>query len=403
MKQSSNKPTKKDTKKTLRNIAIIFAVGLILIFVSIGVEGMDISSRLIVVGIGVDYDKTAQEYIATSEVLSPGSGSDQNTSTSSSFFMSRGKTMSDTIFNLYEQTGLQPSLGQCQLLLLGEDLYTETSIKHVITYFHSLESFIDNAVVLCTKGSAHELMQSKLPIGQSVSFTISGIVHQSGEKVATPKSYLGPFMLKQIQLGNSDILNLVEYVSQESPANQKQTEEPIGSYKITQVIGFKSFEMIKEFTEEETFGYTVLEEDLIGQSYVVKRFEETAHEDSMSTAVITDKQVDIEVEKDEENNFSVKIKAGIGLQSLRRGYWGKEGSFHPILEKNLTDEQVEQAKVQIGEQVGAIVKATKEKNIDLLGILRMFEIKYGKDFRDNYSDLDLSEVEFSIEISAKET
>lgn len=396
---------KKNLQKTAKRVALIFLVGIILIVISTGIKGLYIKDRSIIVGVGIDYEVDSEEYVLTSEILTPSTGNGGEIGTFSKFFVTRAKTMGQAVLEIYKQTGNQPSLGQCQTILLGESLYTNENIKHCLSYFNTLESVIDSATLCCTKGNAHDLMQSKLPTDQSVSFTISQLVQGSGENTSVVNTNLNEFILNQITLGNAGVLNMVEYIPQESPANKQSEEDIVGSYSLSTLGAFKNFNFVVLLDEDQATAYTLLKSHSVGQSYVVKSMEVDKNESTMLTMVVNDKKENIRVNQTgnlDEEKFEVTLSINVGASALLRGYWGREGDFYPVLESAVKPEHLEQLQEQVTEQINSLVKLIKENNIDILNVYRTFEIKYGKEWQEKINDVNLDEMDYKIEFSAHE-
>lgn len=164
---------------TLKRTAIILAVGVALILLSSLFGGKDISSRSIVLGIGLDYDTDSEIYNITAEVVSPHENNETSNVQFSKLIEGSGPTPEEAVYDIFTRLGRIPSLGQCLIVLLGQDLYENIPVDSAVTFFSYLNSFKDSSLVCCVKGKAMDIMQNKLPVGKSFSFSLTELLGSS--------------------------------------------------------------------------------------------------------------------------------------------------------------------------------------------------------------------------------
>ena len=228
-----------------RNKYIRYAVAVVLLLVvALSFSGQDISSREIIVGVAVDYDNASKQYQICAEVVSPGGGQNQQTGTFSKFITGEGSTMEQAFTNMYSQTGMTPSLGQCQILALGKSLYTSVNLKNVLAYFVTYDSFKDNSNVCCIDGEAKQLIETQMPLSKSLSLTLAQLFADKGETVGTISHTVNDFVKKQMEQKMCACANLVRFIAQPQPIDEQNTVENQGSYDCQQQVVFKDFNYV---------------------------------------------------------------------------------------------------------------------------------------------------------------
>ena len=128
----------------LKRLAIVLVVLGIIALASASFTGSEVLNRAIIIGLGVD--GTEDEVIVTAEVVSPGNGSEQ-VGTFSKTVTATGNSIAQAIEQVAEKTGKEASLGQCLILILGEDFYTTQDSSDIIDYFMNSDSFRESAIV----------------------------------------------------------------------------------------------------------------------------------------------------------------------------------------------------------------------------------------------------------------
>lgn len=386
----------------VKRILILILVGALLLLLSTSIIGQDISARAIVLGVGIDWDEENQQYIATTEIVSPGGGSDQQVGTFSKIIEGKGVTVAYALNDIYAQTGRRTSLGQCQILLLGESLYKNTDLRQTLPYFIRSETFKDSASLCCTVGEANALMKTQLPFAGSISFTLVELLKDAGQLVAVPAITLNRFVQSQLILSRSGAINLIEYKKSSDQQQDQSNSHPQGTYKCGNVAVFRDNRYVTSLDENDSLAYTLIGTDCIGQLFPVTNQTDNPLEPPKICTVLTNKSIDLAV-NDDNGQKQVTVVLKTKVHSLLNGYQGEEGIFHPKWTGNLTDDMLQQTKSQIISLLDGFFQKQNEYDFDIVNIHKVFEMKYGTQWGEQFGELPFEQFTVSYDIKVEET
>ena len=382
-----------------KNKYVRYAVAVALLFVvSLSFSGQDISSREIIVGVAVDYDQEHKLYQVGAEVVSPGGGQNQQTGTFSKFLEGKGSTMEQAFTNMYAQTGMTPSLGQCQILALGKSLYTSVNLKNVLAYFITYDSFKDNSNVCCIDGDAKQLIETQMPLSKSLSLTLTQLFADKGETVGTISHTVNDFVKKQMEQTRCACANLISFIPQDQPIVEQNVTENQGSYDCQRQGVFKDFAYVTTLNAQQSTGYTLLNKGSLGQIFIVSNSDASGYQPTITTVGIADKKVD-GVCKHVDGKYCYDVSVDVLVRSVRTGQISKGGLLFPKSQPLLNEQILQQAKQQITEDVNAFLDMQNKCNVDVIGCYQSFYAKY-KDKWD--PTLPVKDVAFFLNVTVAE-
>ena len=382
-----------------KNKYIRYAVAAILLLVvALSFSGQDISSREIIVGVAVDYDQPNHLYQVCAEVVSPGGGQDQQTGTFSKFITGEGATMEQAFTNMYAQTGMTPSLGQCQILALGKSLYTSVNLKNVLAYFITYDSFKDNSNVCCIDGDAKDIIQTQMPLSKSLSLTLAQLFADKGETVGTISHTVNDFVKKQMEQTMCACANLVSFLPDTQPIVEPNTTPAQGSYDCQRQVVFKDFSYVATLNQQQSRGYTLLKKGSLGQIFIVSNDDADGYQPIIATVGIADKKVDATCNQ-VDGAYCYNIDMDVLVRSVRTGQISKGGLLFPKSQPLLTKQILQQAKQQIQDDVHAFFKAQQANDVDVIDCYQHFYAKYKSSWD---ATLPLSAINFTVNVTVKE-
>ena len=382
-----------------RNKYIRYAVAVVLLLVvAISFSGQDISSREIIVGVGVDYDQASGSYQVCAEVVSPGGGQSQQTGTFSKFITGEGSTMEQAFTNMYSQTGMTPSLGQCQILALGKSLYTSVNLKNVLAYFVTYDSFKDNSNVCCIDGEAKHLIETQMPLSKSLSLTLAQLFADKGETVGTISHTVNDFVKKQMEQKMCACANLVSFISQPQPVQESNTTQSQGSYDCQRQVVFKDFNYVTTLDSQQSKGYTLLKNGSLGQVFVVSNHQADGYQPKITTVGIADKKIETTC-KQSQDGYLYNIDINVLVRSVRTGQISKGGLLFPKSQPLLNDEILSQAQQQAVQDINAFLRAQQTFDVDVIDCYQHFYAKY-KDKWD--AALPVQSINFHLSVTMRE-
>ena len=303
-------------KNTTRYYIVVVLVFFFL-FLSGDFGLVDVQKTAIVMAVGIDREDDT--FILTSQIAVP-QASKQGDATQTVQLVSRGKTVADAFDEINAKTGWYPKLVFCHLLILGEKT-TEQNVFEALDFFLLDEYMPDNCLVATCEGVAKDLLNVTALVDPSGSLAIQKVLSQHAQRVGTAMpSTLREFAIGYFSDAKSGFLPVVKtqpqqekiqgengqagqggesggqnggqngssggspsgspsggqsgsssgggQSGQKSQSGNSETDKPVFSASETALFvgGIKK----DVFTEEETFAYNAVKNDLKLASYTVK-------------------------------------------------------------------------------------------------------------------------------------
>ena len=367
-----------------KRIGIVLLVVAAVAIVAGSFKGSDVLDRAIILGLGVDADKNGG-IILTAEVVSPGNGTEQ-VGTFSKNVTVRGETINVAIQNIAEVTGKEASLGQCVVLVLGQEYYETVDFGDLTEYFINHHSFKESAVICCCEGSAREFFNKGNALSQSMSLAIATALLDQAEKIAVTNNSLLQYARSQNELDRSGFLNKVSFV----PSDNKDAQLPdkeMGYIGYREICVFRANRYVVGLDEQLVKGMSLFLPDTDGETFV--SFEDVV----TRTVQVTNK--DVNIDPDGKGGFEVTIKL-----TVRYGRTDSEEVNGPISAKG--DKEIPQVILDdVAEQARYVAErflaAQAEYNFDLLDFHEAYRRKQG--YSISLADKPMSE--FPVKLTVK--
>lgn len=344
----------------LKRISFVLAVFAVAVVVSVGYKGNDILQRGIVLGVGVDAADGGVN--VTVEVVSPGNGSEE-VGTFSKTVTAFGKTVAEGLQSIAEKTGKETSLGQCVLIVYGEEMMRR-GFADEADYFIKSDSFKESTMVCCAKGSAQELLNKGDALSQSVSLSLADKLKDVAKSVALPSCDLLTFSRSQRELYRTGYLNFVRFES--TPyVNSDNSSQQQGYFVSEEVAVFKDNAFVGILTEAETNGLAVLSANVSGNVFTVE-------DGQLATLRVNTKSVSAQLD-----NGGVKLTVDIYVKLARTDSFGAGGKFTAKTESEISKNALQQAKSQAENFATAFLQKQFEWDVDLIGLHELFRQKFG--------------------------
>lgn len=369
----------------IKRLSIILLVVGVVALISSSFMGSEVLGRAIIIGIGIDGD--ADNVKVTAEVISPGNGSEQ-IGTYSKIVTATGRSVVEAIKKIAEKTGKEASLGQCLLLILGEEYFTETDFTDVLTYFIKSDSFRESAVVCCCQGSAEELMNKGVALSQSVSLALVTMMLDQAEKVGIPTNNLLKFSRSQRELDKTGFLNYVRFSVSQNQDSQNP-DKPQGYFLYKEAAVFKDNKFLCMLTEEETEGFALFQEDVLGESMVSKVSGEVL------TLNINDKKVGGKL-NGQEIEMEIKLSANLS----RTDSANESGSLTYKEKSDIPPEVLDDIKKQAEMLALNFLNKQIEHNFDIINLHEIIRQKQGNS--KELEELPAKEIPVKLKISIEE-
>ena len=347
----------------IKRVAIFIAVIGVALLIGASFKGSNILDRSIILGLGID--KAEDGITLTAEVVSPGNGSEQ-VGTFSKTVTAFGRSINEAIKNVAEVTGKEASLGQCVVLVLGQEYYETVDFSDLTEYFIQHDSFKESAIVCCCEGSAKDLLNSGNALSQSMSLAIATAMLDEAEKVAIASNTLLDFARSQNELHCTGFLNKIKF----EPSENKDSQAPDqtqGYISYREMAVFRKNVYVCALNAQEVDGMALFFAKLTGDIFV------TDVDGLLKTVKVNSKEVDQSTDK----NGGLKIKITLSVRLGRTDSDEVNGVFTAKKGKEIDPKVLEDVKKQATQLAEAFLAKQAEYDIDLIKLHETYRKKDG--------------------------
>ena len=346
----------------IKRLGIALVVIALLAVVMASFKGNKILERAIILGVGID--KGEEGLTLTAEVVSPGNGQEQ-VGTFSKTVTVNGATVGQAIQGVAEKTGKEASLGQCVVLVLGQEFYESEDFTDVIDYFSNHHSFKESAVICCCEGSAVELFNNSNALSQSVSLSIASMLLDEAEKVGISTNSLLQYARSQRELDKTGFLNKIKF----TPSENKDAQDPDktqGYFTYREMAVFRANTFVCDLSEQEVKGMSLFLTKLKGDSFV-------SDENGVKlTLQVNNKDVKQDLKGDE-----IDVEITLSVRFARTDSDDVSGVITAKKDKEIDEKMLESVQKQAVELAELFVQKQAEYNFDLLNFHEMVRQKEG--------------------------
>ncbi|MCH5156545.1 MAG: hypothetical protein J1G02_01555 [Clostridiales bacterium] len=348
----------------IKRVAIVLAVVVLVFVVGYSFKGSDILDRAIILGLGIDGTDDGGITL-TAEVVSPGNGTEQ-VGTFSKTVTVQGRAIAEAIQNVAEYTGKEASLGQCVVLVFGQDFYENVDFSATIEYFINHHSLKESAIICCCEGSAQDLFNNSDALSQSVSLSIATLMLDQAKKIGINSINLLKYARSQSELHCTGFLNKIKFV----PSENKDSNDPDktqGFFSYREYAVFRKNKYVCDIDEQHARGMSLFLDNTVGDMFI-------AEMDGLTrTLQVSNKSIDQKLT--DEGVVEIKIKL-----SVRLGRTDSEevsGAISAQKKKEITPEVLDEVKKQAQALAQQYLAQQAEFDFDLLKLHEAFRQKDG--------------------------
>ena len=245
---------------TFRRLGIIIALATVALIFSGLYSAKQLSERIIVLGVGIDYNEEGYDVAVEVAQSSPqASGDSSSGNHGGKLIKGSGRTVSLALSDVNEKSGKVLSLGQSSVIVLGEELYTNEDIAHVFSFFSLSDAFKDGTPVAACHGRADELLSVQVPTDAYVGLVLQNAIQSGGELINVPYVSVVGFTKQQAMPMKCSFLPVITFVEEDSPTSKTDysSKKPSGHFEFNGMAIFRSgklvYETDKKFKETFTF------------------------------------------------------------------------------------------------------------------------------------------------------
>lgn len=348
----------------LKRLAAVVVVVAVVALIATSFKGSEVLNRAIILGLGVDSAENGGIEL-TAEVVAPGNGTEQ-VGTFSKIVSVRGETINTAIQNIAEVTGKEASLGQCVVLVLGQQYCETVDFSDLTEYFIYHHSFKESAVICCCEGSAKELFNKGNALSQSMSQAIATGLLDQAEKIAVFTNSLLQYARSQKELHCTGFLNRVSFVPSQNTDSQLPDKQ-MGFIGYRELCVFRANKYVATLNEQQVKGMSMFLPEVYGETFV--SFEDTV----ARTVQVTAKDVKLEI--DDKGGFNAEITL-----TVRYGRTDSEevsGAITAKTDKEIPQKVLNDVQRQARYVAEIFLAAQTENDFDLLGFHEAYRRKQG--------------------------
>ena len=392
--------------RKVAKLGIILLAGLIMFVIAYSFAFKGLSDRVIMLGLGIDLLTETGEYEVTAEVIVPGAGSSQEGGTGGSgsrLVRGKGETVSLAVDDIYQHYGKTPSLGECSILVIGEEAAKNSDLRQLLGYFYASDAFKDGTVTLMCEGKASELFDVQTTMDSYVTFTLLSIVLNNSDTTTVPFTELHNIMEKQGTPSQCFYLNCIKTIETagDSEKQDEQSEKPAVKLDASTLGVFKANRFAGVLSEEATRGLCLMTKPKIFDVFIVDAESESFYLPEKTTVGLTQKSCGIEPEF-ENGRATATIKISSRVKRMRTDTLGELQGFQPYTYREFGEEALVQVKEQMTTLCLAALEEASEIDGDYLQINNLFYKKYGKKWLEFLGDRSVYDVvQFKTDITVK--
>ena len=346
----------------IKRVGIVLIALTLIAVVMASFKGSDVLDRSIILGIGIDKGEDGLKL--TAEIVSPGNGQEQ-VGTFSKTVTVDGKTVGEAIQNVAEKTGKEASLGQCVVLVLGQEMYETEDFSAVTDYFINHHSFKESAVICCCEGKAEKLFNNSDALSQSVSLSVAAMLLDEAKKIGITTNSLLQFARSQGELDKTGFLNKIKFV----PSENKDAQDPDktqGYFTFRELAVFRQNTFVCDLSEDEVRGMSICLQELEGDSFV------SDASGLKLTVQVNNKDIKQDMKGDE-----ISISITLSVRLARTDSEEVSGVFTAKKDKEIDPKVLKDVQQQATALVEKYIAKQAEYNFDLLKFHEMVRQKEG--------------------------
>ena len=347
----------------IKRISVAIVVLVIVGVVIASFNGAKIQDRSIIVGIGVD--KGDEGMTVTAEVVAPGSGGQDQVGSFSKTVTVDGATIGEAIQNVAEKSGKEASLGQCVVIVFGQEFYETVDFSDTIDYLINHHSLKESTVICCCEGAAAELFNKSDALSQGISLSIASMLLDEAIKVGIDTNSLLQFSRSQQELHKTGFLNRIKF----TPSENKDAQDPDktqGYFTYREVAVFRQNRFVCNLSESEVAGMSLFKKNLKGDNFVSEQ------NGLKITLQVNSKDIEQKLKGDE-----IEINITLSVRLSRTDSEEVTGALTAKKDKEIAPEVLEDVRKQATALAELFIAKQAEYDFDLLKFHDMARQKHG--------------------------
>ena len=359
--------------------ALFFGMVMILTFSSCSYGETELKNRLIIEGIGIDYDEKEDMYDLTVQTLvTSGGGSDEAPENPAVNYSVKGKTIAEAVGSLSDTTGKNPLYSQNRIIVAGSSL-TREKIVEALDYFIREYTARADVLMAAAAGDAKDIISNSDGSSDITAKVIEGAIKES----SINSKCLSTELYNTVNLYNEETTTFTMPLLE--VASDRNLDE-----KTVKVTGTKVFSSEENsMSDMETMFFLFVSDKVQSGTFSVETQDGAGALDIIKSKTKTKVSV-----KDNMPFYETEVKCTVDLVEYDGTRFGNIEKSDILKIQKAAESYIEEGMKEV------ISRQLKEEKSDIFRFGRMFmkaqpEL-YGK-LSENWSEI-LPEIGFSVDV-----
>ena len=366
----------------MKKLKIISLILVMLSLTSCMPQNTEIKYRLIISGIGVDYDQETNQYELTIQVLEASKGSEGQgqSETPVSNYTVKADTIAQAITSLGENTGKYPLYSQNRMIILGNFVTGEQMIKALNFFVREYTSRPDVFIAAST-GKASDVLTID-GSGEVPAKLIEASIEQSYENSVSVNTELYDTVNLSLEETSCFTIPLIEVVE-----DRNKKEKTI---KVTGTRACSKDSDPKMLSDTETMAFQFAMNEIQAGTLSIN-----CDNAAVGLEIISSKTKTKLIIKDGKPVFNLEIKCEADVVEYESGVF-----------RNLTESDVEKIQLQAQQHIessvnGLLDRMLKKEQCDIFRFGKRLEQKYPEIYKELSKDWKNSLTGIQVNVTAK--
>lgn len=362
---------------------VLFVLIIPFLFSSCSAGDKEVKNRLIIEGVGIDYDEKNDEYILTVQVLETSKSAEANGQSPAVVnYTVNGKTVASALNSLWENTGRYPLYSQNRIIVIGS-YFSSEQIAEALDFFVREYTARADVFVAAATGTAADILNVQSG-GEIPAKTIEKSILEGKENSEAVDTALYNVVNLSMEDATSVTMPLLEIVEDRNADGE--TVKVTGTYCYTK-NGKKN-----HLSARETMMFMFVADDVQNGTISIIA-------DDVPTGLdIISSSTDIETQlADNKPHFSIRIKCTVDILEYGNADFG-----------NLTEDDIENIHLQTQNYINSGIselldRQLKDEKCDIFRFFRRLMLSYPEVYNELIKDREKALTEFTYDVETQVT
>lgn len=362
---------------------VLFVLIIPFLFSSCSAGDKEVKNRLIIEGVGIDYDEKNDEYILTVQVLETSKSAEANGQSPAVVnYTVNGKTVASALNSLWENTGRYPLYSQNRIIVIGS-YFSSEQIAEALDFFVREYTARADVFVAAATGTAADILNVQSG-GEIPAKTIEKSILEGKENSEAVDTALYNVVNLSMEDATSVTMPLLEIVEDRNADGE--TVKVTGTYCYTK-NGKKN-----HLSASETMMFMFVADDVQNGTISIIA-------DDVPTGLdIISSSTDIETQlADNKPHFSIRIKCTVDILEYGNADFG-----------NLTEDDIENIRLQTQNYINSGIselldRQLKDEKCDIFRFFRRLMLSYPEVYNELIKDREKALTEFTYDVETQVT